>query len=92
MVLAKRYPNLRVIPLITTCSTEVIGDDIEGTLRRCSEALKTEFPGREIHLVPVHMPSFKGSHVTGYAECVKAVVKTLAKKGTPHDKLNLFTG
>ncbi len=92
MVLARRYPDLRVIPLITTCSTEVIGDDIEGTLRRCSEALKSEFPGREIHLVPVHTPSFKGSHVTGYAECVKAVVKTLAKKGTPHDKLNLFTG
>ncbi len=28
MVLAKRYPQLRVIPIITTCSTEVIGDDI----------------------------------------------------------------
>ena len=29
-VLACRYPELRVISIITTCSTEVIGDDIEG--------------------------------------------------------------
>ena len=45
-----------------------------------------------MHLVPVHTPSFKGSHVTGYAECVKAMVKTLAKKGEPTGKLNVFTG
>ena len=47
MVLAQRYPDLRVIPLITTCSTEVIGDDIEGTIHRCNLALKKEFPGRK---------------------------------------------
>lgn len=31
-VLARRYPELRVILIITTCLTEVIGDDIEGTI------------------------------------------------------------
>ena len=92
MVLAKRYPDLRVIPLITTCSTEIIGDDIEGTLRLCDRTLKEALPEREIHLVPVHTPSFKGSQVTGYAECVKSFVKTLAKKGEPTGKLNVFTG
>lgn len=46
MVLAKRYPELRVIPLITTCSTEIIGDDIEGTLRLCDRALKAELEQR----------------------------------------------
>lgn len=92
MVLAKRYPQLRVIPIITTCSTEVIGDDIEGTIRLCNQALQREFPEREIHLVPVHTPSFKGSHVSGYDEALKALVKTLAKKGEPTSKLNLFPG
>lgn len=93
MVLARRYPDVRVIPLITTCSTEVIGDDIEGTLKVCQNALKEEFPDREIHLVPVHTPSFKGSQVTGYAECVKAVFKTIAtQKGTPTEKFNVFPG
>lgn len=92
MILAKRYPNLRVIPIITTCSTEVIGDDIEGTIKLCYQALEQKFPGRQIHLVPVHTPSFKGSHVTGYAECMKSVVKTIAKKGEPTGKLNVFPG
>ncbi|QFY41505.1 V-containing nitrogenase subunit beta [Candidatus Methylospira mobilis] len=92
MVLAKRYPNLRVIPIITTCSTEVIGDDIEGTIKNCTRALKAEFPDRTVHLAPVHTPSFKGSHVTGYAECVKSMVKTIAQKGEPTGKFNLFPG
>ena len=92
LVLARRYPNLRLIPIITTCSTEVIGDDIEGTIRVCNKALKAEFPEREIFLAPVHTPSFKGSHVTGYAECMKSMVKTVAKKGAPTGKLNVFPG
>ncbi|MFM2482403.1 nitrogenase component 1 [Celerinatantimonas sp. YJH-8] len=92
MILAKRYPQLRIIPIITTCSTEVIGDDIEGCIRNCNKALKEEFPDREIHLVAVHTPSFKGSHVSGYKEAVLAVVKALAKKGTPTNKINFFTG
>jgi V-containing nitrogenase beta subunit len=92
MVLAKRYPHLRVIPIITTCSTEVIGDDIEGTINVCNRALKQEFPDREIFLAPVHTPSFKGSQVTGYSECVRSIVKTIARKGEPTGKLNIFPG
>ena len=92
MVLAKRYPNLRLIPIITTCSTEVIGDDIEGTIKNCYRALAAEFPDRKFYLAPVHTPSFKGSHVTGYAECLKSMVKTVAKKGAPTGKLNVIPG
>ncbi|THF55150.1 V-containing nitrogenase subunit beta [Pseudothauera rhizosphaerae] len=93
MVLARRYPNLRLIPIITTCSTEVIGDDIEGTINICNKALKAEFPDRQIYLAPVHTPSFKGSHVSGYAECMKSIVKTVAtKKGEPTGKLNVLPG
>lgn len=93
LVLARRYPELRVIPIITTCSTEVIGDDIEGTIRIIKKALKAEFPEREIYLAPVHTPSFKGSHVTGYDECVKSVFQTIATKKTkPTGKLNVFPG
>jgi vanadium-dependent nitrogenase beta chain len=92
MVLARRYPKLRIIPIITTCSTEVIGDDIEGTINVCNTALKAEFPDREIHLVAVHTPSFKGSHVSGYDMAVTSLIKTLAKKGEATGKLNLFPG
>jgi len=93
MVLAQRYPDLRVIPLITTCSTEVIGDDIEGNIAHCNAALKEAFPGRKIHIVPVHTPSFKNSQVGGYSECLLSVIKTIAThKGASNGKLNLFPG
>ncbi len=95
LVMARRYPNLRVIPIITTCSTEVIGDDIEGTINLCNKALKAEFPDRKIYLAPVHTPSFKGSHVSGYDECVKSVFKTITAekgKGAPSGRLNVFPG
>ncbi len=91
-VLARRYPDLRVIPIITCCSTEIIGDDIEGSARKAARRLKELFPDREIFLAPVHAPSFKGSHVTGYNECIASLVKTIARKGEPNGKLNVFTG
>lgn len=92
-VLARRYPGLRVIPVITTCSTETIGDDVEGTLRKAGKKLKELFPDRTFHLVTVHTPSYSGSHVSGYNAAVQAMVQTLAKKsGKKSGKLNVFTG
>ena len=93
MTLARRYPNLRVIPVITTCSTEVIGDDVEGSIVNCNKALKAEFPGRKIHVVPVHTPSFKSSQIGGYSECMLSIVKTIATaKAAPSGRLNIFPG
>jgi len=93
MTLARRYPDLRVIPILTTCSTEVIGDDIEGIIYRCNTNLKAEFPERTIHVVAVHTPSFKSSQVGGYSECMQSIFKSLAnKKVEPTGKLNIFPG
>ena len=93
MTLVRRYPNLRVIPVITTCSTEVIGDDVEGNISACRKMIKEEFPGRKVHVVPVHTPSFKSSQVGGYAECLQAMIKTIAtSKAAPSGKLNVFPG
>jgi nitrogenase molybdenum-iron protein beta chain len=90
--LVKRYPDLRVIPIITTCSTETIGDDIEGSIRKLQRMLKRDHPGRVVHLVPVHTPSYTGSAVSGYNVAVQAMVTTMAKKGEANGKLNVFTG
>ena len=92
-VMVQRYPDIRVIPIITTCSTEVIGDDIEGTITDISTWLTKDFPERKIHLIPVHTPSFQGSQVTGYNEFMTATFKTIATKKTePTGKLNVFPG
>lgn len=92
-VVLMRYPHVKVIPIITTCSTEVIGDDVDGVVRKLNEGLLQEkYAGREVHLIPVHTPSFKGSQVSGYDVAVEAFVNHFAKKGEPCGKLNLITG
>ena len=92
-VVLMRYPHVKVIPIITTCSTEVIGDDVDGVVRKLNEGLlKEKYADREVHLISIHTPSFKGSQVTGYDVALEAFLQTLAKKDTPNGKLNLITG
>lgn len=92
-VLLMRYPHVKVVPIITTCSTEVIGDDIDGLIRKLNKnLLKEKYANREVHLIPIHTPSFKGSMITGYDVAVHDIVKEFAKKDKPNGKLNLITG
>jgi nitrogenase molybdenum-iron protein beta chain len=93
-VLLMRYPHVKVIPIISTCSTEVIGDDIDGlVLKLNSGLLKEKYPDREIHLVPIHTPSFVGSMISGYDVAVKDLIEHFAKKeAEKNGKINLFTG
>ncbi|HEY3424705.1 MAG TPA: Fe-only nitrogenase subunit beta [Negativicutes bacterium] len=92
-VLLMRYPHVKVIPIISTCSTEVIGDDIDGVVLKLNNGLlKEKYAGREVHLIPIHSPSFKGSMVSGYDVAVKDFISHFAKKDKPNGKINLFTG
>lgn len=92
-VLLMRYPHVKVVPIISTCSTEVIGDDIDGVVKKLNEGLLPEkYPGREVHLIPIHTPSFKGSMISGYDVAVHDFVSYFARKGEPNGKLNLITG
>ena len=62
-VLLMRYPHVKVIPIITTCSTEIIGDDIDGLVIKLNEGLLQEkYPDREVHLSPDPLPQFRGEH------------------------------
>jgi nitrogenase molybdenum-iron protein beta chain len=87
-----RYPDVRIIPIITTCSTETIGDDVDGLVIKLNRKLKKLMPDRKVHLVAVHTPSYNGSHVTGYDVAVKAIVESLATQTEPNGKVNVFTG
>lgn len=92
-VLLMRYPHVKVIPIISTCSTEVIGDDIDGVVTKLNAGLLAgKYAGREVHLIPIHTPSFVGSMVSGYDVAVRDFIQYFAKKGKPSGKINLFTG
>lgn len=92
-VLLMRYPHVKVVPIITTCSTEIIGDDVDGVVRKLNDGLlKEKYPDREVHLIPIHTPSFVGSMVSGYDLTVRDFVKYFAEKTEPNGKLNVITG
>ncbi len=92
-VLLSRYPDVKVVPIITTCSTEIIGDDVDGVIKKLNNGLlKEKFPGREVHLIAMHTPSFVGSMISGYDVAVRDVVRHFAKREAPNDKINLLTG
>ncbi len=92
-VLLMRYPEVKVVPIISTCSTEIIGDDIDGVARKLNNGLlKEKYAEREVHLIPIHTPSFKGSMIYGYDTAVKDFITYFAELREPNGKINLITG
>jgi len=78
--LVARYdPDL--IAVITTCSSETIGDDIEAFIRAAKKKIAKELGEEEAQLpvIPVHCPSYQGSHVTGYDYSVLSRCKVHGK-------------
>jgi len=84
-----------LISIITTCSSEVIGDDISMFLHEAKENLEDEFGPEILDLVKfviVNTPSFAGSHVEGYNRAAKAYLQTLARRRSPNNKINIIPG
>jgi nitrogenase molybdenum-iron protein beta chain len=65
-----------VIAINTTCLSEVIGDDLTQIINRAVTDNKIP-PGKTVMYAST--PSFKGSHVTGYANMLTAMVQNFAK-------------
>ncbi|MFA6291388.1 MAG: nitrogenase molybdenum-iron protein subunit beta [Victivallales bacterium] len=79
-----------IIAVHTTCLSETIGDDLVQIIGKAREEGKIPKGKRVIH---ASTPSYVGSHVTGFSNMVKAMVKLLAE---PSDirlrKINLIPG
>lgn len=79
-----------VIAVHTTCLSETIGDDLLQITGKARDDGK--IPDGK-HVVYANTPSYVGTHVTGYANMVKGIVKGFAKKtGTPNGKFNIIPG
>lgn len=84
-----------VIAIVTVCSSEIIGDDMEGFLEEARDSLEEEFGPDifdEVKFIIIHTPSFVGSHVEGYNRASAAFLKTLAKRSSPNNKVNIIPG
>jgi nitrogenase molybdenum-iron protein NifN len=75
-VTSQYHPAL--IGIATTCLTETIGENVHGLLHEYREkSAGAESP----LLVHVSTPSYKGTHIDGFHDAVRAVVEQLAEAG-----------
>jgi len=79
-----------VIAVHTTCLSEVIGDDLGQIINKAQTEGKIPRGKRVIH---ANTPSFKGSHVTGFANMVQSMVQYLAENtGMRLSQINVIPG
>jgi len=74
-----------IIAVHTTCLSEVIGDDLKQIINKAIADGKVPEGKRVIH---TNTPSFKGSHVTGFANMTQSMVQYLSEN--TDRKLNLI--
>jgi len=79
-----------VIAVHTTCLSETIGDDIPQIARKAEAEGKIP---RGKYVIHVNTPSYVGTHVTGFANMVKAMVDYFAESnGNKLNQINIIPG
>ena len=82
--------NPDVIAIHTTCLSETIGDDIVQIIAKAREEGKV--PAGK-HVIHANTPSYVGSHVTGFSNMVKGLVKYFAETtGRRRNQVNIIPG
>lgn len=75
-----------VIAVHTTCLSETIGDDIPSII------MQSDVPEGKL-VIHANTPSYIGSHITGFSNMVKGVVKYLCEgKGGSEGRVNIIPG
>lgn len=82
--------NPDIVAIHTTCLSEIIGDDIPMMIRKAYD--EKIIPENKV-VLHANTPSFVGSHITGFAGMVQAMVRHLPQReGTPAGTINLIPG
>ena len=79
-----------IVAVHTTCLSEVIGDDLGQIINKALADGKIPKGKRVIH---TNTPSFKGSHVTGFANMTQSMVQYLSEStGKRTGQINIIPG
>jgi nitrogenase molybdenum-iron protein beta chain len=82
--------NPDVVAVNTTCLSETIGDDLTSIVNKAFDDKLIPEGKRVIY---ANTPSYVGSHVTGFANMVKAMVKLLSEtSGQSREQVNIIPG
>ena len=81
----------KMMAVSTTCMAEVIGDDLNAYIKTAKE--KGVVP-QDLLIPFANTPSFVGSHIVGYDNMMKGILKALwaGKKGEANGKINIIPG
>ena len=85
----------KVIGVVTTCSSEIIGDDMVSFIKMAQQRLAKEADPevQGVKIVLINTPSFVGSHVVGYDRASKAFLSTLVQEKTgENNRINIIPG
>ncbi len=77
------------VGIATTCLSETIGDDVGLYINEYGRGRKDEILPVLIH---APTPSYRGTHMEGFHEAVRATVKALAAGGPRGNNLNILPG
>ena len=78
-----------LVGVATTCLSETIGDDVPMFVREYQKSC-TDAPPPIVH---VATPSYRGTHMDGFHDAVRATVEHLAEATAPRgDHVNVFPG
>lgn len=92
--LVLRY-SPKVIGVVTTCSSETIGDDVEAFIKEGYKKLSEEIgqeAANDVFIVPIHTPSYAGTQVKGYDTATLSYIRYFAKKTEPNNKTYIIPG
>lgn len=79
-----------IIAVHSTCLSETIGDDLNQIIQKAKE--EGHVPAGKF-VIHANTPSYVGSHVTGYANMVTAMVKSFSMKtATRKNQVNIISG
>lgn len=85
-----------VVGVVTTCSSEIIGDDMDSFLKLARKKLREEIGDERadrIEIVLVNTPSFAGSQVEGYNRASQSFIGSITRKtGVPSGRVNIIPG
>jgi len=87
--------NPSLIGIVTTCSCEIIGDDVIGFIKTAKEELKKKIGAEKtekVKIIPISTPSFVETHLKGYDTAVNALVDHIAEPSEPNEKINIIPG
>lgn len=81
----------KMIAVSTTCMAEVIGDDLDAFIKNAKA--KGSVP-EDLPVPFAHTPSFVGSHITGYDNMLKGVLKSCweGREREPGEGINIAGG